>query len=97
MNVKVGTEHIAAHLDFYKIQHFMQGESEEENLLQVINQKVSSIYRVVRNDPDYDPKFFKQTPSKMEEFFHIQSHLNDLTKNIRLQNQREESVTEDEF
>jgi hypothetical protein len=34
-------------------------------MLQVISQKIQSIYRVITNDPDYNANDFKQTPSNL--------------------------------
>lgn len=66
INIKAGTKHISSNLDFYKIQHFAQAETPEESMLQVISKKIMSIYKVVMNDPDYDSKDFKQTPSRLQ-------------------------------
>lgn len=62
-------------------------------MLELISKKIMSIYKVVMNDPDYDSKNLKQTPLKLQEYFQSHNHLNDVMKNVRLQQHFDDSLS----
>ena len=66
-------------------------------MLELISKKIMSIYKVVMNDPDYDSKNLKQTPLKLQQYFQSHNHLNDVMKNVRLQQHFDDSLSEDDF